>query len=118
MLTPRRSPLPESFIATRPPPAAPSTSRRSSSACMASIFDFSSVACFIRPRKSGIGVAFIHGIFGNAFAVGIVRRGAAGGHPHVDDLGAGKARQHSLHQRIAAHIILELRLEYVGLRLH
>src|SRR5262249_54825453 len=51
---PRRSPFPESLMATRPPPAAPSTSSCSSSACMASIFDLNSVACFTRPRKSAM----------------------------------------------------------------
>ena len=64
---------------TRPPPAAPSTSMRSSSACIASIFDFSSVACFIRPRKSGIEVAFVSGGMSSGMSSALPRDAAAGG---------------------------------------
>src|ERR1700749_812441 len=38
-----------------PPPAGPSPSMRASSACIASILDLSSAACFISPKKSAIG---------------------------------------------------------------
>src|SRR6516164_1696969 len=54
ILTPFTSPLPESLTVTRPPPDVPSTSIWSSSACIASILDLSSAACFISPRKSAI----------------------------------------------------------------
>src|SRR5262249_10328831 len=54
ILTPFISPLPESCTATRLPPDVPSTSIWSSSACIASILDLSSAACFISPRKSAI----------------------------------------------------------------
>src|SRR5467141_3080611 len=54
ILTPFISPLPESLTVTRPPPDVPSTSIWSSSACIASILDLSSAACFITPRKSAI----------------------------------------------------------------
>src|SRR5437016_1180929 len=54
ILTPFISPLPESLTVTRPPPDVPSTSIWSSSACIASILDLSSAACFISPRKSAI----------------------------------------------------------------
>src|SRR5262245_46591782 len=54
ILTPFISPLPDSLTVTRPPPEVPSTSIWSSSACIASILDLSSVACLIRPRKSAI----------------------------------------------------------------
>src|SRR5215475_4492713 len=52
------SPLPESVTLTSPPPDVPSTSSWSSSACIASILDLSSAACFIRPRKSAIQLSF------------------------------------------------------------
>src|SRR5262249_29119837 len=54
MVTPFTSPLPESLTVTRPPPDVPSTSIWLSSACIASILDLSSAACFISPRKSAI----------------------------------------------------------------
>src|SRR5262244_3326593 len=54
ILRPFISPLPESLTTTRPPPDVPSTSIWSSSACIASILDLSSAACFISPRKSAI----------------------------------------------------------------
>src|SRR3984957_1616398 len=110
--TPRRSPLPESFTVSMPPPAEPSTSMRSSSACMVSIFDFSSAACFIRPRKSGIEVALVIGCVRHIIGAG---GGRAARRAHLDDFGAGEARQHRLHQRIAARVALELRLAFVGL---
>src|SRR5215831_10785756 len=53
-LTLLSSPLAVIVTRTMPPPAVPSTSIWSSSACMASILVLSSVACFIRPRKSAI----------------------------------------------------------------
>src|ERR1700722_10069879 len=110
--TPRKSPLPEIFNVSMPPPAVPSTSIRSSSACMVSIFDFSSAACFIRPRKSGIGVALV--IRHVRYIVGSGDR-RAGGRAYFDNLGAGKSCQHRLYQRIAARVALELRLTLFGL---
>src|SRR3984957_21258586 len=110
--TPRRSPLPESFTVSMPPPAVPSTSMRSSSACMVSIFDLSSAACFIRPRKSGIEVALVVRCFRHLIGA----RGRAGWRAHLNDFGAGEARQHRLHQWIAARVALELRLALFGLR--
>src|SRR6266436_1558254 len=53
-LTDLTSPFAVIFTVTIPPPAAPSTSMRSSSACIASILDLSSLACFIKPKKSAI----------------------------------------------------------------
>src|SRR5262249_7721593 len=50
------SPLADMRTVTMPPPAVPSTSSWSSSACIASILVFSSAACFIRPRKSAMVV--------------------------------------------------------------
>src|SRR5580700_8373824 len=111
--TPRRSPLPESFTVSMPPPAEPSTSMRSSSACMVSIFDFSSAACFIRPRKSGIEVALVIWRVRHIIGAG---GGRAGRRAHFDDFGAGEARQYRLHQGIAARVALELGLALFGLR--
>src|ERR1700733_7576453 len=111
--TPRKSPLPEIFNVSMPPPAVPSTSMRSSSACMDSIFDFSSAACFIRPRKSGIGVALVIRHVRHIVGSGDRR---AGGRAYFDNLGAGKSCQHRLHQRIAARVALELGLALFGLR--
>src|ERR1700761_1033767 len=108
MLTPRRSPLPEILTATRPPPATPSTSMRSSSACIASIFDFSSFACFIRPRKSGI-VVTLDWLFRHVVRTG----GCRAGRSHIDDLSAGKTLQHRLHQGIGADIVFQLSLARV-----
>src|SRR6202030_720433 len=104
--TPRKSPLPEIFNVIMPPPAVPSTSMRSSSACMVSIFDLSSAACFIRPRKSGIEVALVVRCFRHL----VGRGGRTSRRAHLDDFGAGEARQHRLHQRIVARVALELRL--------
>src|SRR5580704_17784299 len=110
--TPRKSPLPEIFNVSMPPPAMPSTSMRSSSACMDSIFDFSSAACFIRPRKSGIEIPIVVRCFRHVVGAG---GGRAARRAHLDDFGAGEARQHRLHQRIAARVALELGLAFVGL---
>src|SRR6202048_3455817 len=57
MLSPFISPLADSRTRTSPPPDSPSTSMCSSSACIASIFDLSSAACFISPRKSVISLS-------------------------------------------------------------
>src|SRR6202047_835920 len=57
MLSPFISPLADSRTRTSPPPDTPSTSMCSSSACIASIFDLSSAACFISPRKSVISLS-------------------------------------------------------------
>src|SRR5581483_3045526 len=109
----RRSPLPESVTLTMPPPAVPSTSRRSSSACMFSILDLSSAACFIRPIKSGIGITFVlwRQVLRQLIRMG--RRGA-GGRTDFDDLGAGEAGEHGLHQRIAARVVFHIRLAGFG----
>src|ERR1700692_2243501 len=112
MATPRKSPLPESLTATRPPPAAPSTSSRSRSACIASIFDFNSLACFIRPRKSGIEVTLVLRDFGQILGAG---GSIVGRLPYIDDFGAGKALQYRLHPRIGAHSVLQFRLARIGL---
>src|SRR5262249_49062669 len=53
-LTDLTSPFAVIFTVTIPPPAVPSPSMRSSSACIASILDLSSLACFIKPKKSAI----------------------------------------------------------------
>src|SRR5262252_8837795 len=115
ILMPFTSPLPESLTVTRPPPEVPSTSIWSSSACIASILDLSSVACFIRPRKSAIahllpracaiGLLSLKLGVGRKFRVlGIGRRHAprrsCGALAHVYDLGPGKAREHGLNQRV------------------
>ena len=105
IVTPFISPLPESLTATRPPPDAPSTSIWSSSACIASILDLSSAACFIRPRKSAIvtslsassshrsapserrpRAAFRRHRLGRA----AIAAGCAVGAAHIDDLAPGK----------------------------
>src|SRR3984893_9967719 len=57
MLSPFISPLADSRTRTSPPPDTPSTSMCSSSACIASIFDLGSDACFISPRKSVISLS-------------------------------------------------------------
>src|SRR4029077_14798322 len=119
-------------MATRPPPATPSISSRSSSACIASILDFNSVACFIKPRKSAIVIPAFSGssrqaaaataqadgsqciIVGNLivalwgcwrFVPRLSRRSSR--RTDLDYFGAGKALQHRLHQWIAAHAVLE-----------
>src|SRR5262245_1217398 len=131
MVTPFISPLPESLTVTRPPPEVPSTSIWSSSACIASILDLSSVACFIRPRKSAIahllpracaiGLLSLKLGVGRKFRVlGIGRRHAlrrsCGALDHVYDLGPGKAREHGLNQRVRRHAGLERGLPRVVLR--
>src|SRR5262245_4189693 len=131
IVTPFISPLPESLTVTSPPPEVPSTSIWSSSACIASILDLSSVACFIRPRKSAIAhllprvrdieLLSLKLVGGRKFRVlGIGRwqmlgrsRGALA---HVNDLGAGKAREHGLHQRIRLDAGLERGLPRAVLR--
>src|ERR1700761_6225584 len=105
ILTWRRSLLPDSLTVSMPPPAVPSTSMRSSSACMFSILDLSSVACFIRPRKSGIVVTLT--IWRHVVGIGYR---CAGRRTHLDDLCAGETGQHGLHQRIAAHVVFQFGL--------
>src|ERR1700728_141784 len=115
------SPLPESFNVSSPPPAVPSTSRRSSSACIASIFDLSSAACFMRPKKSAIAIllCFVLGAGGLAKRIErrlVYRAGRARSRAHFDNLGAGKARKDRLHKRVAAHVVLELGFAILRLR--
>src|SRR5262245_29575405 len=133
MLTLFISPLPDSRTTTKPPPEVPSTSTRSSSACMDSILDFNSAACFIRPRKSAIVCSspaskiVLETVIAIEGRIIISRLGGAvagAAHRHVgidlanvNDLRAGKARQHRLHQRIGAHANLELGLLGVLARL-
>src|SRR5579863_6330620 len=120
----RRSPLPDSVTATMPPPAKPSTSMRSSSACIASIFDLNSAACFIRPMKSAMNTLYLLVVAVVGFAVRLrtqrqvigIGCGRAGGRAHVDDLGAGEFRQHRRHQRIGAYAVFQLGLAGLGLR--
>src|SRR5262249_33550871 len=109
---------------TRPPPDVPSTSSWPSSSCIACIFDCSCAACFIMPRKSGIGaplnvLLFAHDLFGkplhtfpdHALKIVAVRatfkvlrgnieiarlRRLGRELAHLDHLGAGKASQHFL----------------------
>src|SRR5262245_2911478 len=131
IVTPFISPLPESLTVTRPPPETPSTSIWSSSACIASILDLSSVACFIRPRKSAIDhllpralaieLLSLKLVVGRKFRVlGIGRRQVLGRSraalAHVNDLGARKAREYRLHQRVRLDVGLERGLPRVILR--
>src|SRR5262249_27784468 len=160
------SPLADIRTVTIPPPAVPSTSSWSSSACIASILLFSSAACFIRPRKSAMVVpsdtwvraaAHVPAKACPALDAGwtpvrrqehapnptrsiiladVVRPDLLGEHrgvvldrrlgrhhvvlrrrrrrqhllalAHRDDLRAGEARQHGLHQRVGLHAALEL----------
>src|SRR5262249_50791011 len=109
ILTPLRSPLAVIVTVTMPPPAVPSTAICSSSACIACILDCSCAACFIRPRKSAMSLIL---------AIGQnVRRGFAALRVlrHADDLGARKAVENGLHQRIGLHAALDLRLLGLGL---
>src|SRR4051812_6117196 len=121
--------------ATMPPPALPSTSIWSSSACIASILVLSSAACFIRPRKSAMVVlsgASVRPARSVVFA-DVVRLDVLGedgllverrlGRHHVafrggrrqlleafadrDDLRARELRQHRLHQRVGLDADLE-----------
>src|SRR5581483_1223532 len=102
--------LPETRTLTRPPPEEPSTSTWPSSSCIACIFDCSSAACFIMPRKSGIDspLEIVVGIVRRLFAETVIAGAAAGiglrrlggKLAHLDHLGAGKARQHLLHARV------------------
>ena len=112
----RRSPLPDSVTATSPPPAAPSTSMRSSSACIASIFDLNSRGLFHQAHEIGhcgslVGAVLVAAHLANpgraqgpplrlvvgGLAVRIQRRfvgigrGGARRLAHVDDFGAGKS---------------------------
>src|SRR4029077_226330 len=163
------SPFAVIFIITIPPPAVPSTSRWSSSACIASILDLSSAACFIKPMKSPIfrlsscaapppagrsnplprcpawrggwesdclqiivhivaavvaaeyGSAIINRHFaGQLFVINRYyrRRGFRFRPPHGHDLGARKARQHALHQRISLDAALEFLTARRKLRPH
>src|ERR1700744_5697746 len=111
MLTAFTSILPEIRTLTRPPPDEPSTSTWPSSSCIACIFDCSCAACFIMPRKSGIGsspLEIVVGIIRRLFGEAVVAEAAAcvgfrrlgGKLAHLDHLGAGEACQHFLHTRI------------------
>src|SRR5258705_12886012 len=92
--------------ATSPPPEMPSTSTLPSSSCIACILDCSSAACFIMPRKSAIrassgkSIVVAVGTLAWIFADSIGFRRLGGKLAHLDDLGAGKPRQHFLHTRI------------------
>src|SRR6187431_2256467 len=121
MVTPFRSPLPFSTTLTTPPPDEPSISIDSNSACIACIFDCSSAAFFIMPMKSAMSclsllpfaVALV--VIGRYLAVG--RRWLGVARPHGDNLRTGEAFQYRLHQRIAAHALLEFGFARIGLRL-
>src|SRR5262245_4807721 len=109
ILTPLRSPLAVSVIVSMPPPAVPSTSIRSSSACIACILDCNCAACFIKPRKSAMA---------SVLAVGRNIRHRLAGFwilRHADNLGAWKAIENSLNKGIALHSPLDFCL--LGFRL-
>src|SRR5262245_40161744 len=84
-----------------PPPAVPSTSIWSSSACIACILDCNCAACFIKPRKSAM--ASVLAVGGNirhrVAGFGILR--------HANDLGARKAIENGLNERIALYSSLD-----------
>src|SRR5262245_5574792 len=109
ILMPLRSPFAVRMTLSMPPPAVPSTSIWSSSACMACILDCNCAACFIRPRKSAMSLVLTVGgnIRDSVRAFRVLR--------HTDDFGAWKPAQHGLDQRISLHAALDLRL--LGFRL-
>src|SRR5512132_2946350 len=109
ILMPLRSPFAVRMTVSMPPPAVPSTSIWSSSACMACILDCNCAACFIRPRKSGMSLVLAVGgnIRDSVSGVRVLR--------HTDDFRSRKPAQHGLDQRIALHTALDLRL--LGFRL-
>src|SRR5215510_4208076 len=110
ILMPLRSPFAVRITVTKPPPAVPSTSIWSSSACMACILDCNCAACFISPRKSGMSLLLAVG--GN-IRLGVNRVRVL---PHTDDFGSRKPAQHGLNQRIALHAAFNLRLLGFSLR--
>src|SRR5579872_7510970 len=124
MTIPFIAPLALKITRTMPPPDWPSTSMWSSSACASCSLACMAWACFINPMRSGMSVKLLKIVLTERnVAIGDVvvdgrraglRRIAWRVRPaHIDDLGAGEALQHLLHQRMrgdAAQALLLLGL--------